>query len=64
MKIQPKSMVKPNFNLSFKFWILDKILEARRDFDEALSKLKGGRRKREADSDSVVIKRFINYPLF
>lgn len=34
---------------------LEKILEARRDFEEALSKLKGGRRKRDADSDSVVI---------
>jgi hypothetical protein len=30
-------------------------MEARRDFEEALSKLKGGRRKRDADSDSVVI---------
>lgn len=36
-------------------FFLDKILEARRDFDEALSKLKGGRRKRDTDSDSVVI---------
>ena len=38
-----------------KLHFLDKILEARRDFDEALSKLKGGRRKKDADSDSVVI---------
>ena len=41
--------------LNFFFWFSDKILEARKDFEEALSKLKGGRRKREADSDSVVI---------
>ena len=56
-QLQLKSMVKAHFiyrfNLQFPF--LDKILEARRDFDEAISKLKGGRRKRDADSDSVVI---------
>lgn len=34
--------------------LVDKILEARRDFEEALSKLKGGRRKKDMDSDSVV----------
>ena len=34
---------------------LDKILEARKDFEEALSKLKGPRRKKGADSDSVVL---------
>ena len=33
---------------------LDKILEARRDFEEALSKLKGPRRRKGTDSDSVV----------
>ena len=37
---------------------LDKILEARRDFEEALSKIKGGRRKRDSESDSVVLKLF------
>ena len=40
------------------FSVLDKILEARRDFEEALSKIKGGRRKRDSESDSVVYKTF------
>lgn len=43
------------FNLIL-YHFLDKILEARRDFEEALSKLKGSRRKIEIDSDSVVIR--------